>query len=101
MIALLLGGILAFLTSQPARPMTFAGDIAPIIQSRCGGCHRPGGDAPFSLETIDEVRRRASMIVTVTKSRYMPPWKPVPGFGTFHGSRRMTVAEIAAIELLS
>ena len=28
----------------------------------------------------------------------MPPWKPVPGFGDFHGSRRMTDAEIAIIE---
>ena len=28
----------------------------------------------------------------------MPPWKPAPGFGDFHGSRRLTEAQIAIIE---
>lgn len=83
--ALLLG---AMLVQDP--------DAPAIIRSRCASCHRPGGDAPFSLETIDEMRRRASMIVAVTKSRYMPPWKPVEG--DFIGSRRLTDREIATIE---
>jgi tetratricopeptide (TPR) repeat protein/mono/diheme cytochrome c family protein len=98
MIGTLVGGLLAIVASQPAPPITFAADVGPIIHSRCAGCHRPDGDAPFSLLTFDDVRRRASMIAAVTKSRYMPPWKPVPGFGDFHGSRRMTDAEIATIE---
>ena len=63
--------------------VTFSADVAPIIQSRCVPCHRPGGDAPFSLASLDDVRRRASTIVAVTKSRYMPPWKPAPGDGDF------------------
>jgi tetratricopeptide (TPR) repeat protein len=80
------------------RAVTFADDIAPIIRSRCVTCHQPDGDAPFSLASHDEVRRRASMIVAVTKSGYMPPWKPVDGFGDFRGTRRMTADEIATIE---
>ena len=98
MIGTLVGGLLAIVASQPAPPVTFAADVAPIIRSHCVSCHRPDGDAPFSLLTFDDVRRRASMIAAVTKRRYMPPWKPVPGFGEFHGSRRMTDAEIATIE---
>ena len=66
--------------AQPtARTIIFSDDIAPIIQSRCLPCHRTNGDAPLSLATIDDVRRRASMIVAVTRNRYMPPWKPAPG----------------------
>jgi tetratricopeptide (TPR) repeat protein len=83
---------------RAAESGTFEKDVAPIIESRCLACHRPGGDAPFSLATADDVRRRATMIAAVTKSRYMPPWKPVPGFGDFRGSRRMTAAEISIIE---
>jgi tetratricopeptide (TPR) repeat protein/mono/diheme cytochrome c family protein len=98
MIGPLVGGLLAIVASQPAPPVTFAADVGPIIHSRCVNCHRPDGDAPFSLVTFDDVRRRASMIAAVTKRRYMPPWKPVPGFGDFHGSRRMTDSEIATIE---
>ena len=80
-----------------AKPAT-SDEVAPIIQSRCVTCHRPGGDAPFSLATMDDVRRRAATIVAATKSRYMPPWKPVPGYGEFRDSRRMTSAEIAILE---
>jgi tetratricopeptide (TPR) repeat protein/mono/diheme cytochrome c family protein len=98
MLALLTAAALTAAASQPSAPsVTFSADVRPIIQSRCVSCHRPGGDAPFSLASIDDVRRRASTIVAVTKSRYMPPWKPVLGFGEFLGSRRMTDAEIAII----
>ncbi|MGH9384970.1 MAG: tetratricopeptide repeat protein, partial [Vicinamibacterales bacterium] len=80
------------------RAVTFADDIAPITRSRCLTCHTSGGDAPFSLASLDDVRRRASMIVAVMKSGYMPPWKPVDGFGDFQGARRMTTDEIAIID---
>ena len=96
--ALLVAVALASAPQPAAKPVTFSTDVAPIIQSRCVGCHRPDGDAPFSLASLDDVRRRASMIVSVTKSRYMPPWKPAPGAGDFHGARRMPDEEIAIIE---
>ena len=84
--------------AQPGvRPVTYTRDVAPIIATRCGACHAPGGDAPFSLSTFDEVRRRGAMIVAVTKSRFMPPWKPEPGFGEFEGARRLHDAEIATL----
>ncbi len=99
MLALLTAAALTAAAPQAAaKAVTFSIDVAPIIQSRCVTCHRPGGDAPFSLASLDDVRRRATMIVAVTRSRYMPPWKPAPGIGEFRGSRRMTDDEIAIIE---
>ena len=95
---LLVVALTAAASQRAAAPVTFEQDVAPIIESRCLPCHRPGGDGPFSLATLDDVRRRVSMIATVTKSRYMPPWKPSPGAGEFRGSRRMTGGEIATIE---
>lgn len=81
--------------AQPSsRPVTYARDVAPIIAAKCGGCHQPDGDGPFSLASFDEVRRRGSMIVAATRSRYMPPWKPAPGFGEFAGARRLREDEI-------
>ena len=85
-------------SQRAADQVTFEKDVAPIIESRCLACHRPGGDAPFSLATLDDVRRRAATIAAVTKSRYMPPWKPAPGSGEFRGSRRMTSQEIDTID---
>src|SRR5262245_687567 len=76
---------------------TFATDVAPIVRRACAGCHHAAGDAPFSLVTYDEVRRRASLIAAVTARRYMPPWKPAPGFGEFLGERRLSDAEIETL----
>ena len=97
MFALLVAAVLTAAAPQPAsREVTFSADVAPIIRSRCLSCHQPGGDAPFSLASLDDVRRRAATIVAVTKSRYMPPWKPVDG--DFVGSRRLTDRDIAILE---
>lgn len=84
-------------SGQPAE-LTFTRDIAPIIFSRCAACHREGGDAPFSLITFDQVQRRARTILAVTRSRYMPPWKPAPESGPFAGTRRLTDSELRRIE---
>ena len=82
-------------THQSAAP-TFADDIAPLVIEHCAPCHRPGEVAPFSLLTYDDVRRRARQIAEVTASRFMPPWKPEPGFGgPFLGSRRLSDADAA------
>src|SRR5580765_4835612 len=79
------------------RPVTFSKDIAPIVYKACAPCHQPDGPAPFSLITYDEVRRHAAQIATVTARRYMPPWKPDPGFGDFSGDRRLSDVQLETI----
>ncbi len=54
--------------------VTFAKDVAPILQRSCQGCHRVGQMAPMSLVTYQEVRPWARAIKTRTASREMPPW---------------------------
>src|SRR6266852_468136 len=83
--------------SQADSPVTFARDVAPLVYRHCAPCHRPDGPAPFSLMTAEDARRRAGLIAQVTRSRYMPPWRPEPG-GGFVGERRLTDTEIAIIE---
>lgn len=79
-------------------PVTFNRDIAPILFTHCASCHRPGESAPFSLLTYEDASRHALQIRDVVRSRYMPPWHAVPGFGEFREERRLTEIEI---ELLS
>ena len=75
---------------------TFADDIFPLIIEHCAPCHRPGEVGPFPLLTYDDARRRARQIAEVTASRFMPPWKPEPGFGgPFIGSRRLADDDVA------
>ncbi len=80
----------------PAAP-TFARDVAPILHGNCAVCHRPGGAGPFSLLSYDDARRRATQIVEVTGSRFMPPWLPEPGEPGFVGERRLSEAQIETL----
>src|SRR5580704_9807289 len=84
-------------SSSPTVP-TFNKDIAPIIFKNCSSCHRTGEVAPFELLHYSDVAKRAKLISTVTAKRYMPPWKPEPGFGEFKDAHRLTDAEIALIQ---
>ncbi|HSF20170.1 MAG TPA: tetratricopeptide repeat protein [Vicinamibacteria bacterium] len=76
---------------------TFTRDVAPIVFERCTPCHRQGGSAPFSLESYDDVSSRASQIVQVTSSRYMPPWLPEPGYGEFVDQRILDERELGVL----
>jgi hypothetical protein len=78
-------------------PPTFNKDIAPILYNKCAVCHRPGEVAPFSLLTYQDASKRAGLIATVTKSGYMPVWKPEPGYGKFQHERRLTAEQIALL----
>ena len=79
--------------------VTFSRDVAPIVFDRCVMCHHEGGSAPFSLDSYAAVKRHATQIATVTRSRFMPPWKAEPGYGgDFVGQHPLTSGEIATIE---
>jgi len=79
-------------------PPTFSHDIAPIIWNNCAACHHAGEVAPFSLNSYDDVKKRAKQIAKITHSRTMPPWKAEPGYGDFEGERRLSDAQIALIQ---
>jgi mono/diheme cytochrome c family protein len=74
---------------QPrAAEVTFARDVAPILQRSCQNCHRPNGVAPMSLVTYEEVRPWARAIKTRTgigpRAGVMPPWYVEKNIGIQH-----------------
>jgi Flp pilus assembly protein TadD len=77
---------------------TWARDVAPILYQNCTTCHHPGGAGPFSLATYADARRWGSQVVTVTQSRYMPPWLPEPDHGDFADNRRLPDADLALLK---
>ena len=76
----------------------FTRDIAPILYKHCAECHHEGEVAPFPLITYADAAKRARLIADVTRTRQMPPWKPVGGYNHFAGERRLTEAEIKTIQ---
>src|SRR3989454_2165937 len=60
--------------ASPGGQVTFTKDIAPVLQRSCQSCHHPGGMAPMSLVTYEDVRPWARAIQRRTSLREMPPW---------------------------
>jgi hypothetical protein len=83
----------------PARPVTFAKDIAPIFQEKCQSCHRPDSIAPMSLLTYEEARPWARAIRNRVASRQMPPWDidKTVGIQKFENDRSLSDAQVDAI----
>jgi hypothetical protein len=77
------------LLAQP----TFHKDVEPIMQAKCQQCHRPNDIAPFALLTYDDASTYAFDIRAQVGTKVMPPWKPVPGIGSFRNSYALTDAE--------
>lgn len=84
--------------SAATQEVTFTRDIAPIVYISCASCHRAGGPAPFSLVTYADVRRRATQIAQVTRTRFMPPWKVEPGVSHFTGQHPLTEEQIGLLD---
>lgn len=88
---------IAFACGLNAQDITYYKDIAPLIETKCAGCHKPGDSGPFSLLTYEDVAKRASFIKEVVQNRYMPPWKADSHYVSFANERSLTAQEIETI----
>ncbi|SEW25856.1 hypothetical protein SAMN05428988_3685 [Chitinophaga sp. YR573] len=68
-----------------------------IITAKCTTCHRSGGDAPFSLETYESIKKRISFIKHVVETNYMPPWRADVHYRDFANNRSLTAEEKTTI----
>lgn len=80
------------LAAQPSP--TFSGSVAPLLQSRCQICHRPGEAAPFPLLTYQQARPWAKAIKEAVLTRKMPPWFASPNYGAFANDCSLKQSEI-------
>ncbi|MEP6716653.1 MAG: hypothetical protein ABJC09_13870 [Terriglobia bacterium] len=87
-----------FAQAVPPVAITWSEHIAPIIYNNCTTCHRTGQVTPFTLMNYQDVAKHALTIASVTQTRYMPPWKPEPGWASYRDERRLTASQIALIQ---
>jgi mono/diheme cytochrome c family protein len=64
----------SFASSGDVAEVTYAKDVAAIIQNNCMVCHRPGGIGPMDLVTYEDARRYARRIREQVANRLMPPY---------------------------
>lgn len=94
-----LAGLLTLAKSTPQTPPrpTFSHDIAPLLYENCVACHYPGGPGPFSLLTYADAAAHAREVAAATQSKFMPPFPPEAGYGSFQDEHRLTKEQIACV----
>ncbi|MBC7806608.1 MAG: hypothetical protein H7145_10700 [Akkermansiaceae bacterium] len=81
-----------------AAQVTFARDVAPILNKNCVSCHRDGDAGPFPLDSYKSAKVWSSAIKSYTMSRKMPPFKADPHFGgPFADTRVLSDKEIRTL----
>ena len=75
---------------RPVGPrVTYTADVAPILRKHCADCHQPGENAPFSLLSYSDAKRRSGTIAEVLGDGRMPPWHAAPGAVRFRNDRSL------------
>ena len=74
--------------------ISYAKDVAPILEAKCVGCHQPGSIGPFAMTGYEMVKGFSPMIREVIRTDRMPPWNADPHVGKFHDDKSLTKAEI-------
>ena len=73
----LAGAVFAATAALPlsvgAQEVTYAADVAPIVQENCVRCHRAGTAAPMVLDSYEQVKAFAPLIKHSVQTRTMPP----------------------------
>lgn len=83
--------------SASAATVTYHKHVAPVLQSRCQSCHRPGEIGPMPLLTYQQVRPWAKAIKASVIQQKMPPWFADPQHGKFLNDRSLTPSEIKTL----
>lgn len=84
-------------TSEEGDDPTYAHDIQPLLQVKCGGCHDDGGIGPFPLETYEQVNAVKGAVKTAVADRTMPPWPADDACADYTGDRSLTDQQIDTI----
>ena len=72
-------------------------DVRPLVESRCGGCHREGGIGPFPLASRGDLVALGGTIKDVIAARTMPPWPASRSCADYAPDGSLSDAQIALI----
>ncbi|WP_374468908.1 hypothetical protein [Phenylobacterium sp.] len=77
--------------------ISYARDVAPILEKNCVACHSEGGIGPFAMSNYEMVKGFSPMIREVIRTDRMPPYNADPHVGKFSGSKNMSPEEIKTL----
>lgn len=68
---------------------TWFGEVGDLLRTKCAGCHRPGGIAPFSLYDLGDAQDQMARMLEAIDTGIMPPFslEDAPDCAPRHGWR--------------
>jgi peroxiredoxin len=81
------------ITVENKGPVSYSAQVAPILESKCFGCHSPGNIGSFAMTSYKKVQGMADMIQEVMLAKRMPPWHADPHYGHFQNDASLTPEE--------
>ncbi len=89
------GGAIAYAHSPAqAAAISYARDIAPIVQEKCVVCHQPGGLGPMQFTRYEQIKGFAPMIREVLRTHRMPPFQPDVTVGHWAPNEGLSSAQL-------
>ena len=86
------GCAISFVSLSPkeGKTVSYANEVAPLLQKNCVVCHSPGNIGPFAMSNYEKVKGWSSMIREVLLEQRMPPWHADPHHGAFANDRSLS-----------
>lgn len=60
-------------------PLTWYGDVKPVVDEHCSSCHTDGGVSPFALDSYADYQTFATEALASMENGTMPPFQADPG----------------------
>jgi hypothetical protein len=70
--------------------ISYAKEVAPILEKKCASCHTAGGIGPFQMSSYEMVKGFSPMIREVIRTNRMPPWAVDPHVSKWADDKSLT-----------
>ncbi|MBL8771730.1 MAG: redoxin domain-containing protein [Phenylobacterium sp.] len=77
--------------------ISYAKQVAPILEKKCASCHTEGGIGPFAMSSYEMVKGFSPMIREVIRTDRMPPWNVDAHVGKWDDDKSLTPTEIKTL----
>jgi mono/diheme cytochrome c family protein len=79
------------------KKISYAKDVAPILQAKCVACHTEGGMGPFAMNKYETVKVMAPMIRESLRTKRMPPFHSDSHWGKWGNDMLLSADQIKTV----
>ncbi|MDB5442138.1 MAG: hypothetical protein JWP73_514 [Phenylobacterium sp.] len=91
------GCLIDFPAKAKPQKISYAHDVAPILEKNCVSCHQQGSIGPFAMDRYETVKGFSPMIREVIRTHRMPPYNADPHVGKFSDNKNLSPQEIKTL----